>query len=126
MYYARMLSKELVAASTVPLVLSVLAQGENYHPGSATGKDGSPNSVVANTLTTFTILECDNYYNTDTSFSGGEGSVAKTVVGVLIIMCVTTGLMTVIPAYWQLVAKASVLLAAVVLNHLLVRTKAAA
>src|SRR5512137_3011398 len=29
-YYAAMLSKELVAASTVPLVLSVLAQGENY------------------------------------------------------------------------------------------------
>ncbi len=30
MYYSRMLSKELVAASTVPLVLSVLAQGESY------------------------------------------------------------------------------------------------
>ena len=30
MYCAAMLSKELVAASTVPLVLSVLAQGENY------------------------------------------------------------------------------------------------
>ena len=29
-YCAPMLSKELVAASTVPLVLSVLAQGENY------------------------------------------------------------------------------------------------
>ena len=61
-----------------------------------------------------------------TAFSGGEGSVAKTVVGVLIIMCVTTGLMTVIPAYWQMVAKASVLLIAVILNHLLVRTKAQA
>jgi ribose/xylose/arabinose/galactoside ABC-type transport system permease subunit len=58
-----------------------------------------------------------------TAFSGGEGSVAKTVVGVLIIMCVTTGLMTVIPAYWQMVAKACVLLLAVVLNHLLVRRK---
>jgi DNA-binding PadR family transcriptional regulator len=30
MYFGRMLSKELVAASTVPLVLSVLADGENY------------------------------------------------------------------------------------------------
>ena len=30
MYCGHMLSKELVAASTVPLVLSVLAQGENY------------------------------------------------------------------------------------------------
>jgi len=56
-----------------------------------------------------------------TAFSGGEGSVAKTIVGALIIMCVTIGLMTVIPAYWQIVAKGSVLLGAVVLNHLLVR-----
>ena len=58
-----------------------------------------------------------------TAFSGGEGSVAKTVVGALIIMCVTTGLMTVIPAFWQVIAKGSVLLIAVVLNHLLVRTR---
>ena len=36
-------------------------------------------------------------------FAGGEGSVAKTMIGALIIMCVTTGLMTVIPAYWQTV-----------------------
>ena len=56
-----------------------------------------------------------------TSFSGGEGSVAKTIVGALIIMCVTTGLMTVIPAFWQTVAKASVLLIAVVFNQLLAR-----
>jgi ribose/xylose/arabinose/galactoside ABC-type transport system permease subunit len=61
-----------------------------------------------------------------TAFSGGEGSVAKTIVGALIIMCVTTGLMTVIPAYWQNWAKGSVLIIAVVLNHLLVREKAAA
>jgi len=56
-----------------------------------------------------------------TAFSGGEGSVAKTIVGALIIICVTIGLMTVIPAYWQVVAKGTVLIAAVVLNHLLVR-----
>ncbi len=61
-----------------------------------------------------------------TAFSGGEGSVSKTIVGALIIMCVTTGLMTVIPAFWQTVAKGSVLLIAVVLNHLLVREKAKA
>jgi len=61
-----------------------------------------------------------------TAFSGGEGSVAKTIVGALIIACVTVGLMTVIPAYWQVVAKGSVLVAAVVLNHLLVREKAKA
>jgi ribose/xylose/arabinose/galactoside ABC-type transport system permease subunit len=59
-----------------------------------------------------------------TAFSGGEGSVLKTIVGALIIMCVTTGLMTVIPAFWQVVAKGSVLLLAVVLNHMLVREKA--
>jgi len=61
-----------------------------------------------------------------TAFSGGKGSVAKTVVGALIIVCVTTGLMTVIPAFWQNFAKASVLIIAVVLNHLLVRSKAMA
>jgi ribose/xylose/arabinose/galactoside ABC-type transport system permease subunit len=60
-----------------------------------------------------------------TAFSGGEGSVAKTIVGALIIMCVTTGLMTVIPAFWQNWAKGSVLIVAVVLNHLLVREKTA-
>jgi ribose/xylose/arabinose/galactoside ABC-type transport system permease subunit len=56
-----------------------------------------------------------------TAFSGGEGSVAKTIVGAIIIMCVTIGLMTVIPAYWQTLATGSVLLIAVTLNHLLVR-----
>jgi ribose/xylose/arabinose/galactoside ABC-type transport system permease subunit len=61
-----------------------------------------------------------------TAFSGGEGSIAKTIVGALIIMCLTTGLMTVIPAYWQTVAKAAVLLVAVVLNHLLARVTAKA
>ncbi len=58
-----------------------------------------------------------------TAFSGGSGSVAKTIVGALIIMCVTTGLMTVIPAYWQTLAKGSVLIIAVALNHLLAREK---
>jgi ribose/xylose/arabinose/galactoside ABC-type transport system permease subunit len=58
-----------------------------------------------------------------TAFSGGEGAITKTVVGAFIIMCVTTGLMTVIPAYWQTMAKGSVLIGAVVLNHLLVSKK---
>ncbi len=48
-----------------------------------------------------------------TAFSGGEGSVAKTIIGALIIICVTTGLMTVIPPYWQNVAKGTVLIVAV-------------
>jgi predicted ABC-type sugar transport system permease subunit len=47
--------------------------------------------------------------------------VAKSVVGALIIVCLTTGLMTVIPAFWQTFAKGSVLIVAVALNHLLVR-----
>jgi ribose/xylose/arabinose/galactoside ABC-type transport system permease subunit len=59
-----------------------------------------------------------------TAFAGGEGSVAKTMVGALIIIAITTGLMTVIPAYWQTLATGSVLLGAVVLNHLLVREPA--
>jgi len=58
-----------------------------------------------------------------TSFSGGEGSVAKTVVGALIIVCLTTGLMTVIPAFWQTFAKGTVLVSAVALNHLLTRER---
>ena len=41
------------------------------------------------------------------------------MVGAIIIMCVTIGLMTVIPAYWQTLATGSVLLIAVVMNHLL-------
>lgn len=58
-----------------------------------------------------------------TAFSGGEGSVSKTIVGALIIMSITVGLMTVIPPYWQMFAKGSVLVLAVTLNSLLVREK---
>jgi ribose transport system permease protein len=58
-----------------------------------------------------------------TAFSGGEGSVMKTMIGAIIIICVTTGLMTVIPAYWQTVAMGSVLIIAVVINHLLAQDK---
>jgi ribose/xylose/arabinose/galactoside ABC-type transport system permease subunit len=58
-----------------------------------------------------------------TAFSGGEGSVAKTMIGAIIIMCVTTGLMTVIPAYWQTLAMGSVLLIAVVINQLISQEK---
>lgn len=58
-----------------------------------------------------------------TAFTGGEGSVLKTIIGALIIMCVTIGLMTVVQPYWQMVAKGSVLIFAVALNHLLVREK---
>jgi len=61
-----------------------------------------------------------------TAFTGGEGSVAKTSIGALIIICVTVGLKAVIPEYWQTLAKGSVMIVAVVLNHLLARERAAA
>jgi ribose/xylose/arabinose/galactoside ABC-type transport system permease subunit len=61
-----------------------------------------------------------------TAFTGGEGSVSKTAIGAMIIICVTVGLKAVIPEYWQTFAKGSVLVAAVVLNHLLAREKQAA
>jgi ribose/xylose/arabinose/galactoside ABC-type transport system permease subunit len=58
-----------------------------------------------------------------TAFTGGEGSVVKTIMGALIIMCITTGLMTVVPPYWQSVAKGGVLIFAVAINLVLVREK---
>ena len=58
-----------------------------------------------------------------TAFTGGEGSVIKTIIGALIIICMTTGLLTVIDAYYQTFAKSVVLILAVTLNHLLVRRK---
>lgn len=61
-----------------------------------------------------------------TAFTGGEGSVAKTIVGAIIIMCVTTGLLTVVPPFWQMVAKGSVLIFAVALNYSVVMKKAQA
>lgn len=58
-----------------------------------------------------------------TAFTGGEGSVAKTIIGAIIIICITTGLLTIIPAFWQVFAKGAVLILAVVMNHLLVQEK---
>lgn len=61
-----------------------------------------------------------------TAFTGGEGSVIKTIIGALIIICMTTGLLTVVDAYYQVFAKSVVLILAVTLNHLLVRQKVCA
>ena len=55
-----------------------------------------------------------------TRFSGGEGQVEKTIIGAIIIIVVTVGMLTVIPAYWQTFALGAVLLIAVVINHQLV------
>jgi ribose/xylose/arabinose/galactoside ABC-type transport system permease subunit len=61
-----------------------------------------------------------------TVFTGGEGSVVKSFVGALIIVCLTFGLKSVIPEYWQLLAKGAVLVFAVVLNHMLSKEGVAA
>ncbi len=61
-----------------------------------------------------------------TVFTGGEGSVVKSVIGALIIVCLTLGLKTVIPEYWQSLAKGVVLVLAVALNHVLTKDRLAA
>lgn len=61
-----------------------------------------------------------------TAFAGGSGSVVKTIIGALIIVCMTTGLMTVIPPYYQVLAKSLVLIMAVTINRLLDSQKAKA
>lgn len=55
-----------------------------------------------------------------TRFTGGEGQVEKTIIGAIIIVVMTVGMLTVIPAYWQTFALGAVLLIAVVINHQLV------
>jgi ribose transport system permease protein len=55
-----------------------------------------------------------------TRFYGGEGSILKTVVGALIIMCVSVGMMVLwIPPYWQSFAKGIVLIGTVAVYTLI-------
>ena len=56
-----------------------------------------------------------------TRFAGGEGNVEKTIVGAIIIICITVGMLTIIPAYWQTFTMGAVLIGAVVINHQLVQ-----
>lgn len=56
-----------------------------------------------------------------TAFTGGEGSAFKSVIGALIIMCITTGMLTVVEAYYQGFLKGAILILAVSINKLLVR-----
>jgi ribose/xylose/arabinose/galactoside ABC-type transport system permease subunit len=56
-----------------------------------------------------------------TRFTGGEGNVEKTIIAALIIIVVTVGMLTVIPAYWQGFAMGAILLVTVVINHQLIR-----
>lgn len=54
-----------------------------------------------------------------TCYTGGEGSVARTTIGVLILMCLTAGMQVIgIPPYWQSLVKGIVLILAVVVNSL--------
>ncbi|MDP6542947.1 MAG: ABC transporter permease [Phycisphaerae bacterium] len=55
-------------------------------------------------------------------FKGGEGSVLKTIVGALIIMCVSTGMTVLwVPPYWQSFAKGIVLIATIAIYTLITR-----
>jgi ribose/xylose/arabinose/galactoside ABC-type transport system permease subunit len=56
-----------------------------------------------------------------TRFTGGEGNIEKTIIAALIIIVVTVGMLTVIPAYWQGFALGAILLVAVVINHQLLQ-----
>ena len=61
-----------------------------------------------------------------TAFEGGEGSAFKSVIGALIIICITTGMLTVVDAYYQGFVKGAVLILAVTLNKLLARRESMA
>lgn len=54
-----------------------------------------------------------------TAFTGGEGSTFKSVIGALIIMCLTTGLLTVVDSYYMGFLKGGILILAVTMNKLL-------
>lgn len=56
-----------------------------------------------------------------TAFSGGEGRVLRSFVGALIIMALTMGMLTLVPAYFQTLIIGAALLAAAASNHLISR-----
>lgn len=56
-----------------------------------------------------------------TAFSGGEGRVLKSFIGALIIMSLTVGMLTLVPAYFQTLVVGSALLIAAASNHLVSR-----
>ena len=56
-----------------------------------------------------------------TAFSGGEGKVLRSFVGALIIMMLTVGMLTIVPAYYQTLVIGSALLAAAASNHIVSR-----
>lgn len=56
-----------------------------------------------------------------TAFTGGEGSTFKSVIGAMIIICITTGILTIVDAYYQDFIKGAVLILAVTMNKLINR-----
>ncbi len=56
-----------------------------------------------------------------TAFSGGEGRVLKSFIGALIIMSLTVGMLTLVPAYFQTLVVGAALLLAAASNHLVSR-----
>jgi len=56
-----------------------------------------------------------------TAFSGGEGRVLRSFIGSLIIMALTMGMLTLVPAYFQTLITGAALLAAAASNHLIGR-----
>jgi ribose transport system permease protein len=60
-----------------------------------------------------------------TAFSGGEGRVLRSFIGALIIMALTVGMLTLVPAYYQTLVIGIALLFAAASNHLVGRRKIA-
>jgi ribose/xylose/arabinose/galactoside ABC-type transport system permease subunit len=54
-----------------------------------------------------------------TNIWGGEGSVIKAVIGAMIIVCINTGLMTVMPPFWLMFIKGAVLVGSVALYNII-------
>jgi ribose/xylose/arabinose/galactoside ABC-type transport system permease subunit len=60
-----------------------------------------------------------------TAFSGGEGRVLRSFIGALIIMVLTVGMLTLVPAYFQTLVIGAALLTAAASNHLISRKESA-
>jgi ribose/xylose/arabinose/galactoside ABC-type transport system permease subunit len=58
-----------------------------------------------------------------TAFSGGEGRVLRSFIAALIIMSLTIGMLTLVPAYYQMLVLGAALLAAAASNHLVSRSR---
>jgi ribose transport system permease protein len=54
-----------------------------------------------------------------TAIGGGEGQVLRSFVGALIIMTLTVGMLTLVPAYYQTLVIGGALLAEAASNHLI-------